>query len=59
MGYFCLAFQVMCIDGLGKGVEASESVWLMVEDHVILDVFCKTVVSLLIECCIAPLDSCG
>ena len=58
-GYFCSAFPVMGIDGLGKDVETRESIQLMVVNHVILDMFCKTVVSLLMKCCITPVNSCS
>jgi len=59
MGNFCLSFPVMGIHGLGKDAETREVVQLVVVNHVILDVFCKTVLSLLMECCITPLNLCG
>ena len=58
-GNFCSAFPVTGINGLGKDAETRESVWLVVVNHVILDVFCKTIVSLLKVCCISPLNSCS
>ena len=39
MGNFWSAFPVTCIDGLGESAEAREHVWLIVVNHVILDVF--------------------
>ena len=58
MDYFCSAFPVTCIDGLGEGVEAREGVQLTVVNHVIFDVFCKTIVSLSKHSAVSPHLTC-
>ena len=46
----------MGIDSLHEFPESGKGCGLLVVDHFILDLFGKAVVSLLEECCFAPVD---
>jgi len=59
MGEFSFSFPVSCIDSLDEFSKSCEGVWLVVVDHIIFDTFGESIVSLMIECCIAPLNTCG
>ena len=54
-----MSFPVSSIDSLDEFPEAGKSVWLFVVDHVIFDMFGESIVSLSVECCLAPLNACG
>ena len=57
MGDFTASFPVLCINSLDELAESCEGVWLIVVDHVILDSFGKSIVSLSAECGFAPLNT--
>ena len=57
IGNFPMSFPVSCMDGLHKFPETGKGVWLVMVDHVIFDMFGKSIVSLSTVCCFAPLDA--
>src|SRR5882724_11989995 len=59
MGEFSFSFPVLCVDSLDEFSESNKGVQLFVVDHIVFDTFGKSIVSLTMECCIAPLNSCG
>ena len=59
MGEFSFSFLVLYIDSLDKFLESCEGCWLVVVDHIIFDTFSESIVSLVTECCIAPLNMCS
>ena len=59
MGYFTVSFPVLSINSLDEFLEAGKSVWLLVVDHVVFDTFGESIVSLCVECCLAPLNVYG
>ena len=52
MGEFSFSFPVSCIDSLDEFSESCEGGQLVVVDHIIFDMFGKSIVSLSMECCI-------
>ena len=56
-GNFPMSFPVLCIDSLNEFLKARKSVGLVVVDHIIFDALGKSIVSLFLEHCVAPLDS--
>jgi len=59
VGNLSLVFRIMGIDGLCKTTKANVGVGFAMVDHIILDMFHKTVVHFPMEFCISPLDVCG
>ena len=54
-----MSFPVSCVNSLDEFPESRKGFWLIVVDHVICDMFGESVVSLSVECCLAPLNACG
>ena len=57
LGNFSVSFPVSCIDSLNKFPKAGKRIGLVVVDHIIFDMFSKSIASLSSECCISPLNS--
>jgi len=47
-----LAFPITGIDGLCKTTKANKGVGFAMMNHIVLEMFCETVVCLPMECCI-------
>ena len=58
-GEFSFLFPVSSINSLDEFSESNEGVRLFMLDHIVFDTFGESVVSLMMECCIAPLNTCG
>ena len=58
MGEFCFSFPVLGIDSLVEFLESCEGGQLVVVDYIIFDMFGESIVSLMVECCITPLNTC-
>src|SRR5882724_4598609 len=59
VGEFSFSFPVSGINSLDKFSESNEGVRLFMVDHIVFDMFGESVVSLTMECCIAPLNVCS
>ena len=59
VGFFCMSLPVMGVNGQGKFVEGQEGLELVMVDHVVLDMFSKSMICLAEECGFTPLDTGG
>src|SRR6266481_2321115 len=51
-----MTFPVSCVNCLGEFPEAGKGCWLVMMDHIVLDVFHESIISLTLECGFTPVD---